>query len=247
MFGGFEEAKDGKARKRWFASAGTSLVIYALVGLGLLLLARQTVAKAKEEPPIDVTFHSEAEAPEPVKAEAPPPPPPKTSTPKVKRPGKVAPPDPGKIPDARPDEGEPTGAIDTGVGEEYGDGEGELGEPTPPAPPPPEPPPPPPPPALPAPPVDEPEVVVAPQPLSGNARPAFPEDARRRGLQGDVILKVRISATGEVVDVEVLRGEEPFLAAAIAAVRTWRYRPALVDGKPSPFTRRVQIPFRIRA
>ena len=33
MFGGFEEAHDGKARKRWFASAGTSLVIYAAVGV----------------------------------------------------------------------------------------------------------------------------------------------------------------------------------------------------------------------
>ena len=90
MFGGFDDAKDEKARKRWFASAGTSLLIYGAVGLGLLLLARQTVAKAKEEPPIDVTVHAAPEAPEPVKVDTPPPPP-RSDKPKVKRPGKVAP------------------------------------------------------------------------------------------------------------------------------------------------------------
>ncbi|MBK7075697.1 MAG: hypothetical protein IPH44_25735 [Myxococcales bacterium] len=115
MFGGFEQAKDEKARKRWFASAGTSLIVYVIVGVGLLVLARQTVAKPKEEPPIDVSFHAAPDVPE-VKTEAPPPPPPPTNRPRVKRPGKAAPTSPQKIPDARPDETTPTGAIDTGVG-----------------------------------------------------------------------------------------------------------------------------------
>ena len=112
MFGGFEQAKDEKARKRWFASAGTSLIVYVIVGVGLLVLARQTVAKPKEEPPIDVSFHAAPDVPE-VKTEAPPPPPPPTNRPRVKRPGKAAPTSPQKIPDARPDETTPTGAIAT--------------------------------------------------------------------------------------------------------------------------------------
>lgn len=89
--------------------------------------------------------------------------------------------------------------------------------------------------------------MVAPTPLPGNTLPAYPDAARRAGRQGDVILKVRISDTGEVVAVELIRGDEPFASAAIAAVRTWRYRPATIDGRPSPYTRRVQIPFRIRS
>ena len=64
MFGGFEQAKDEKARKRWLASAGTSLIVYVIVGVGLLVLARQTVAKPKEEPPIDVSFHAAPDVPE---------------------------------------------------------------------------------------------------------------------------------------------------------------------------------------
>jgi periplasmic protein TonB len=227
------------------ASTGASVIVYAIVGVGLLFLARQTVAKPKEEPPIDVSFHAEEQAPEPVKTEAPPPPPPPTNKPKVKRPGKVAPLQPKAIPDARPDEGNPTGELALGEQEEYGDGEGEIGEPTPPVPLPP-PPPAPPPPAPPAPPVEEAEDVTPPVALSGNALPSYPPAARNKGLQGDVVLKVRISVTGEVIDVQLIRGEEPFASVAIAAVRTWRYRPALIAGQPAPFTRRVQIPFRIR-
>ena len=141
MFGGFEEAHDGKARKRWFASAGTSLVIYAAVGVGLLVLARQTVAKAKEEPPIDVTFRAAPDAPEPVKVDTPPPTPPKPG-PRPKRPGKVAPVQPKAIPTDRPEEGDPAAGVgdDGEIGTEFGDGDG-TGE-TRPAPPPPPPPPP---------------------------------------------------------------------------------------------------------
>jgi TonB family protein len=74
---------------------------------------------------------------------------------------------------------------------------------------------------------------VAPAPLAGNTLPAYPDAARKAGRQGDVILKVHISATGEVTEVELIRGEEPFASVAIAAVRTWRYRPATVDGRPA--------------
>lgn len=246
MFGGFEQVRDERARKRWFASAGTSLIIYVAVGVGLLILARQTVAKAKEEPPIDVTFRAAPEAPEAVKAEVAPPPPPRP-TPHGKRPGKVAPVQPRAIPTDRPEEGTPTGeAGGDEIGTEFGDGEGR--DPLPPAPPPPPPPAPPQPPALPPPaPVEERDDVVLPVAQAGNAMPTYPEVARKKGLQGEVILEIRISESGAVVDVEVVRGDEPFVAAALAAVRTWRYRPALVDGRPVPFTRRIKIPFRIRS
>ena len=245
MFGGFEQPRDEKSRKRWFASAGTSLAIYVAVGIGLLILARQTVAKAKEEAPIDVTFHSAPDTPEPIKAEAPPPPP--KPGPRPKRPGKVAPVQPKAIPTDRPEEGDPTGTgTDDEIGPEYGDGDGteEHHAPTPLPPPPP---PPPPPPALPPPPpVEERDDVVLPVAMSSNQVPAYPEAARRKGQQGDVVLVLKISATGAVIDVQVVRGDEPFLAAALAAVKSWRYRPAMIDGQPAPFTRRVKIPFRIR-
>ncbi len=44
-----------------------------------------------------------------------------------------------------------------------------------------------------------------------------------------------------------MRGEEPFVTAAVAVVKTWRYRPALVDGQPTAVFRIVKVPFRIRS
>ncbi|MCB9562617.1 MAG: energy transducer TonB [Kofleriaceae bacterium] len=77
--------------------------------------------------------------------------------------------------------------------------------------------------------------------------PVYPEKARHDGLEADVILKIKISASGDVIAVEVVRGDEPFASAAVAAVKTWHYAPAKVDGRPASFVRLVKIPFRIHA
>src|SRR5688572_3757839 len=77
MFEGFEDKKDAAAKKRWMASAGTSLAIYAVIGGALAVAAGKTVHEMREEDDvIDVTFQEELEPePEAKKAEPPPPPP----------------------------------------------------------------------------------------------------------------------------------------------------------------------------
>jgi periplasmic protein TonB len=241
MFDGFTEVKDEQARKRWFASTGTSLVIFAIAGVAILILSRQVVQKVTASEELDVTF---AATPEPeLKQEAPPPPPP--PAPKVKKSGKAAPSSVTAIPEAAPAEAEPTGA---GVGEadpeEFGDGEGEEGNVPPPTPPDAAPPPPPP--------VKDPEPVheddpgvTAAEPADANALPVYPEAMRKKGVEALVILRIRISAAGRVSDVKVVKGDEPFASAAVDAVKTWRYQPALLDGVPTPVARLVRIPFRI--
>ena len=58
------------------------------------------------------------------------------------------------------------------------------------------------------------------------------KDAR---IEGTVILHVLVGKTGEVEDVEVLKGLPKGLSeAAVAAVRQWRFEPATVDRKPVP-------------
>lgn len=243
MFGGFEKEKDEQARKRWFASGGISLVIYALVGVVVIYVARSTVKKATAEPPIDVSFRSSVEADE--APPPPPPPPPPTTTKRPKRPGKPAPARPTMIPEERPEEGDPTGGGPSEAFEEFGDGElGGLG--TEAGPPPPPPPPPPKIEAVPDP-IDEVDPSVTPaKAIGGNAAPEYPKEARGKGLEADVVLRITISERGAVIDVDVLSGDEPFASAASAAVRTWRYRPATVDGSPVPVKRKVKIPFRIQ-
>jgi periplasmic protein TonB len=92
-----------------------------------------------------------------------------------------------------------------------------------------------------------PEDAVPPMPASSNVKPEYPREARATGKQGMVVLKVVILANGDVAKVEVLRGDEPFASAAIAAVKTWHYEPARHKGQPITVYRIIQIPFRLTA
>jgi protein TonB len=76
--------------------------------------------------------------------------------------------------------------------------------------------------------------------------PRYPAAARAKGREGQVILKIVVSETGRVTRVQVLRGDEPFASAAVAAVKLWRYRPARVDGQATAVFRIVKVPFRLR-
>jgi len=61
----------------------------------------------------------------------------------------------------------------------------------------------------------------------------YTEEARAAGIEGRLVLRVTVDATGQVSDVVVVTGVDPALdAAAIATVKTWRFRPALACGKP---------------
>jgi len=61
----------------------------------------------------------------------------------------------------------------------------------------------------------------------------YTEEARAAGIEGRLVLRVTVDATGLVSDVIVVTGVDPALdAAAIATVKTWRFRPALACGKP---------------
>jgi protein TonB len=65
--------------------------------------------------------------------------------------------------------------------------------------------------------------------------PAYPESARQAGAEGFVDVGFIVLRDGNVGWTRILRAEPSgfFEAAAIAAVRDWRYRPALADGVPA--------------
>jgi len=95
-------------------------------------------------------------------------------------------------------------------------------------------------------PIQLPENATPPRPLPGNTPPAYPEDARASGVEGEVYLKIVINEDGSVGDIEVKKGDEPFVSAAIAVVKAWKYSPALVDGKPTAVYRIIKVPFRLK-
>lgn len=76
--------------------------------------------------------------------------------------------------------------------------------------------------------------------------PVYPELARLAGVQGTVLIECLIAADGRVEEARVLSGAPLLDAAALAAVRQWRYRPTLLNGVAVPVVMTVTVRFRLR-
>jgi protein TonB len=74
---------------------------------------------------------------------------------------------------------------------------------------------------------------VQPALLLTNNNPDYPASARDEGISGSVELRFRISTTGDVHDIVVVKGPQVLAQAAVNAVRERRYKPARVDGVPT--------------
>jgi TonB family protein len=72
-----------------------------------------------------------------------------------------------------------------------------------------------------------------PPPLLQQATPEFPAALRSRVTRGTVVVKYFVDSTGRVRLPSVISATEPeFGAAALTAIRQWRYEPPRIDGKP---------------
>ena len=92
-----------------------------------------------------------------------------------------------------------------------------------------------------------PEDATPPMPAKTNSVPPYPQEARASGKTGMVILKIVILADGTVANVQVMRGDEPFVSAAIDTVKHWKYEPARFKGQAITVYRIIQIPFKLTA
>jgi protein TonB len=78
-------------------------------------------------------------------------------------------------------------------------------------------------------------------------QPAYPENARREGRQGRVLLHVLIDEQGKSKTVEVTRssGSAALDHAATDAISRWRFHPALAGEKPVETWVTIPIDFRL--
>jgi protein TonB len=86
-------------------------------------------------------------------------------------------------------------------------------------------------------------------PLGGyQVKPRYPESARRRGIEGTALLKMRITAQGSVADVHLERsaGHPELDESAMEAVRRWRVNPARRDGEPVAVWVLVPVEFKLQ-
>ena len=74
-------------------------------------------------------------------------------------------------------------------------------------------------------------------------RPNYPVQAKRKGIEGEVILEAMINEKGRVVESRALSGHPLLVPAAIQAVSKWRYVPTILNGTPWPVLLRVTVTF----
>jgi protein TonB len=210
MFDDFRPSSmNEQSQLRFGSSMAVAMVLY-LGGGALAIAATATVRKIVEDDAVRVEFapppEPEPPPPEPVAA-APPKP---NLRPKVKRP-ELAPPD--KISDeklkesnkalAAAGEGGPVdGFLDGAIG---GTGTGR---------------------AAPPPPAPKVEALVGAVGAASNDKPKYSPSARRKGIEGTVVVEFDVLEDGRVANARIVSGPTELHEMVLRTIREWHFRPA---------------------
>jgi len=83
-----------------------------------------------------------------------------------------------------------------------------------------------------------------PQPVS-QPSPGYPFDLRKAQIEGDVLIVFTVTAEGTVANPQVVSSSNwVFRDLTLAAIKQWKYTPALKDGRPVSV--KVRQPFTFR-
>jgi len=74
-------------------------------------------------------------------------------------------------------------------------------------------------------------------------QPVYPPEARREGIQGQVVLQAVISKEGRIAGLKLISGPKELAPAAIGAVEQWRYKPYLLMGNPVEVDTEILVNF----
>lgn len=84
---------------------------------------------------------------------------------------------------------------------------------------------------------------VSPGRLLYQVRPVYPERARAKQLDPRVAVRAVVDTNGRVTATLPLQGDATLTAAAMQAIRQWRYEPYRVAGKPVEVETRIDLDF----
>jgi TonB family protein len=86
---------------------------------------------------------------------------------------------------------------------------------------------------------------MAGQKVSGE-NPTYPADARKKKIQGTVVLDATIDKEGAIKDLHVTKTPSQLLSdSAIKAVRTWRYQPYRLNGEPVEVETTINVTYNL--
>jgi len=94
------------------------------------------------------------------------------------------------------------------------------------------------------------KIVVEPGVMAANllskAPRVYPAIAKAARIQGTVVLQTHISNAGLIDALQVVSGPPLLQQSAIDAVKTWRYKPFLLNGIPMPVRTQVNVVFALQ-
>ena len=81
-----------------------------------------------------------------------------------------------------------------------------------------------------------------------NPKPTYPQEAREKGYEGEVILRVEVLPNGRVgqIDVKTSSGYELLDRSALTAVKQWKFVPARKGETPIPLWVNIPVKFQLQ-
>jgi len=79
--------------------------------------------------------------------------------------------------------------------------------------------------------------------LLSRTEPQYPPEALATHRAGNVVLEVQVAEDGSVSSIRPLSGDPALAAAALEAVRNWRYQPYRQHDHPAQFQTDVTLSF----
>ncbi|HEY6272897.1 MAG TPA: energy transducer TonB [Terriglobales bacterium] len=76
--------------------------------------------------------------------------------------------------------------------------------------------------------------------------PDYPLEAAAKRVQGKVVVQLHISETGDVENTDIVSGDPVLAAAAERAMKTWKFKPFIRNGKPVRVRRQVPWEFALK-
>ena len=81
--------------------------------------------------------------------------------------------------------------------------------------------------------------------LIKKVQPKYPEEARKKHVEGTVVMKTIISRDGDVQELTVVSGDPLLVPAALEAAKQWKYKPYLLNGEPVEIATQIMMIFHL--
>ena len=79
--------------------------------------------------------------------------------------------------------------------------------------------------------------------LFHHVSPRYPDDAMKKQIQGSIVLHAVISKDGTIQKLEAVSGPPELIPAALKAVKKWKYKPTILEGRPVEVDTTINVVF----